>query len=521
MRLTSLGARYLIATLVFAVEAGANSRSGQYIEDPSYLPVKVVSYFSRGSDQKLEGSGFLFQNEGKVWVLTSEHVVIPDKDVAVHEIQTLRGEKMEATFEKASWSRGLALLSVKMPHRSISARGLPSAEAYRGRGAGAAGGYSTHMIAYGFPAGSTTLASRVGPNLRVEIAPRGTVLAGQEVMSVAGLRAEFGMSGGPVVTSNSLLGVLTHVTYEERSRTFAIPIWAAMEWVFAVGPEEFQRTYEDVQAQWLARDGAESVLHRGMGLRLEKRGTDLLVHRISDDPRYMYDVRFDSALYALRQKMTRERLRIAKITAVVGRDRTRTALGPSTTLSQFVGLMSQQETTAEIQDFESTSEDPSLGLTRIPSFFPRDTILVDDIQRAVYAVRSIRHERRNQLDSMGRLGVGLVPVEIRGTLVYETYTVEPSEIITRVQYEGEFAPRTDRIRPTYLASMDWWRTTLANCEADGGVVEIIEVKAGRYRTCRKLENGRKIWYGPVPVRGIVKMEATSGAFAAELQGVRY
>ena len=486
------------------------------VNDPSEVTVKVNSYFERDSENKLEGSGFLFRNEGQLLVLTSEHVVIPSNAPAVHEIVTGRGYKMEAEFLRSSWSRGLALLRIKNPHPNVAALRVPQALGYLSSSSRV--DTPIDVKSYGFPAGVKTLIrgqGSTGPGRTLE---EGVVLARQRVQAVTGLRTEFGMSGGPVLSGIFLFGLITHVTHEQNSQTFVIPIADAMEWARNAGYEPFTRTYQDLQVQYFSRSRTEIVRQLGANLQVEKRGSTFLISRLPGFSGSGTVLSFTSALTEIWERMWKEQLRVVMVLGVTNQTGSHRIDG-KTTLPQLLGFLMSEKSSAEIRDFESTEPDPSSGLTPVPSFFPRKDYTYNQ-QRAEYELMTVTWPLVRK-ESFAGVYWERVRTPVHGWLVATIWDVNSNQIQNLHRYHGDFSDKQHIYKADVLASMDWWRDKLANCQAEGGEVEIINVKAGRYQTCRKIRGDLKVWYGPAPVSGIIKMQALDGSYLRELTKVVY
>src|SRR5262249_2386374 len=77
--------------------------------------VKVFSQVCGNRQNENRGSGLLLKYNGSYYVVTSEHVIAePESKSGCNEILTLSGKREKATLVVADWSKGLALLRVRV-----------------------------------------------------------------------------------------------------------------------------------------------------------------------------------------------------------------------------------------------------------------------------------------------------------------------------------------------------------------------------------------------------------------------
>lgn len=156
-----------------------------------------------GFPSVMEGSGMVFSNAGKTYVLTSEHVLFHSNEKYCHEVKA-NGEKLSLRLAHAEWGNGLALLETS---RSIDA---PKWETLR-KSISAIPGERTQAIGYPYHEeflvqnqwGTELL--QVGPN------PRKLFPLVPHLIELVHAHGEFGMSGGPAVSESGVWrGMLSH-----------------------------------------------------------------------------------------------------------------------------------------------------------------------------------------------------------------------------------------------------------------------------------------------------------------------
>jgi hypothetical protein len=212
---------------------------------PRSLPaVKVRS--TSDSGQALAGSGTVFAENGRTWVLTSDHVLFHSTERARHAIQTEDGQSATALLRAVDWGKGLALLEVagairfksKIPALSSFASFDPAPR--------------TALQVGAFPHQSESLLqdSRVAVlnprSLRHDIA-----LLDSMIELAVDAKVEYGMSGGGAYSADGkrLVGILSHQyvemipgrpsrtgeivagSQERQNHVFAISSVDAAKWV--------------------------------------------------------------------------------------------------------------------------------------------------------------------------------------------------------------------------------------------------------------------------------------------------
>ena len=176
--------------------------------------VKLTS-FDDAHSTTLEGSGFLFSYNDRIFVLSSDHVLFRDKQHQ-HRAWNEKWGELRAAFLFADWGRGISLLELVDPPSSMLASGaLPSFSELKG---------AEHInevpaITYGYPAQTQMLIQdRRGVANSVWMS---TLMASNRQMAfLEGGYAEYGMSGGPVLLQDGrFLGILSHLLFWVQKRS--------------------------------------------------------------------------------------------------------------------------------------------------------------------------------------------------------------------------------------------------------------------------------------------------------------
>jgi S1-C subfamily serine protease len=174
------------------------------------LIVKVISQPCGAPEKSLFGSGIIFSQNGKNYVLTSEHVVYQEKRGFCFSVENSEFGVLRANLISADWTMGLALLEVQsdLPYipqslKQQTAQLNPSD--------------NENVVTAGFPVTSK----------QILIDARGTVLRSQSLRHVIvgvpttietiNSHVEYGMSGGALLNQNSkLVGILSHQVLEMK-----------------------------------------------------------------------------------------------------------------------------------------------------------------------------------------------------------------------------------------------------------------------------------------------------------------
>jgi hypothetical protein len=490
-----------LITASFSPSAHAWSQDG--------ATVKVESYFQKGSENKLEGSGFLIYYQG--WkVVTSEHVVLPGNDPVVHKVTTGEGYVMDAVWEKSNWDKGLALLRIVKKHPNISVDYYPELEHIQQyERAYMSGGPDQRLVGpvQSFAVAAGTNVVRASKGSHVGFVPEGDVLGKQDVLSVKGLNTEFGMSGGPVFygTGNSFFGLMTHITYEESPLTYVIPGYDVLNWITGrVSTPSFGRTVEDFQYQFFSKARGERVHLLSSDITIEKRGKEIFINLPKGYSSYSGGTRFPALDKAVRA-MENKGVRVGRVSGA-----------GDITLAQFIGGLSR-DYYISWTDAEGAVNGGGDGLTNVPNFVSRGD------QSVQY--RSVRVNLRTKMVSdipYGPIHAATVREEKKGWIAYSSSEHGPSGLHLNQCFEGDVNCQGGESisAPSRMASSDWWRDKAAGCEAEGGVMEVVSVPAGKYRACKISNRGETTWYGPIPIYGIVKYEQANGS-KGELESVQY
>jgi hypothetical protein len=160
--------------------------------------VKIVSARC-GDTREFRGSGLLFQDSGRAYVLTSDHVVLHSNDGYCHSAGS-----EEAEYLTSEWGLGLALL--KLPKGKPDSSWLTLADL-----AGQPVAKGEKLVVTGFPFGSFTLVEDGRGEVLLPASPSQLFALIPTLIETIGAHGEFGMSGGPVFTAGGkFAGVLSH-----------------------------------------------------------------------------------------------------------------------------------------------------------------------------------------------------------------------------------------------------------------------------------------------------------------------
>lgn len=173
--------------------------------------VRVRSFLCRTPDISRAGSGVLVKNEGRIYVLTSEHVVFhSEKSEFCHEIEKPGQFKYSVRFLTANWGNGLALLKAPdhIESESITVLSLKTlkeeipAQGEKVTLAGYVLQEDDQLMSEG-----KVLVSRSQRHLFAEV---------QSVIELEQAHVEFGMSGGLAFSSRKKewLGLISHQVIE-------------------------------------------------------------------------------------------------------------------------------------------------------------------------------------------------------------------------------------------------------------------------------------------------------------------
>ena len=170
--------------------------------------VKVFSGICGQDEKKFRGSGALITNSGKVYVITSNHVVLNGKIGFCHHIQNQALGEMRADLVASDWSAGLALLRIKTTAQTLSLANTPLSQVTPTE--------NDTVPTFGFPYNSNDLfSSQRGYVLNAKSA-RHWLASSVDMIELMDAHAEYGMSGGPVLASDGsrIIGLLSHQALE-------------------------------------------------------------------------------------------------------------------------------------------------------------------------------------------------------------------------------------------------------------------------------------------------------------------
>jgi len=256
--------------------------------------VKVISSPCLTGSPRFEGSGLLFHEQGRYFVVTSEHVLIQDSSARIcHMISNEKieaGEHARVQLIRADYFHGLALLelssSAPISKFAIPMEALQSPAAVQG----------TSLTALGYPAASLQLAVQDQGQLTSARSLRALIPGVKEMIEADGLMVEFGMSGGLLLAGKQPLfaGLITHQYLkreaghptsvgeinEESSLlpgdlAFAIPAPQVVEWIQATlaglgGSDWIRRSQSQLQ-------GIEEVCFQVLCFSMkQKKASDIL-----------------------------------------------------------------------------------------------------------------------------------------------------------------------------------------------------------------------------------------------------
>lgn len=167
--------------------------------------VKVTSSPCLTGSPRFEGSGLLFQEQGRVFVVTSEHVLIHDSSSRIcHMISSARGDSQRAQLIRADYFNGLALLELA----SSDSNSAVPLEILRSP----VPAIGESLTALGYPAASNQLAVQSQGQLTSAQSLRALIPGVKAMIEADGLLVEFGMSGGLLVANKDsrFVGIITH-----------------------------------------------------------------------------------------------------------------------------------------------------------------------------------------------------------------------------------------------------------------------------------------------------------------------
>ncbi|MEN0059747.1 MAG: serine protease [Bdellovibrio sp.] len=236
--------------------------------------VKTLSFPCISQHPLFEGTGLLIEFQHKIQVLTSEHVVIHSRDKSYcHDILTADGKRLRTQLDFFSFNAGVAFLIPEEAHGLPAVRlALPHSPF----------NVEPEVLAMGYPKSSSQLQILRQGKVLSTTSRRGLIPSAPASIEVAQLPAEYGMSGGILLSSESsglfhLRGFLSHQilrrTPSQGSRvenidnasspsptdlTFALPLGDLPLWTTASASDVWTRDAKD------QLEGKETVCLRSL-----------------------------------------------------------------------------------------------------------------------------------------------------------------------------------------------------------------------------------------------------------------
>ncbi|MGZ5544732.1 MAG: trypsin-like peptidase domain-containing protein, partial [Limisphaerales bacterium] len=168
--------------------------------------VKVISTPCLVQKPRFEGSGLVVRLQNRLFVLTSEHVIIDDSSSRLcHAVKNSENAETPAKLLRSDFMMGMALLelSADSTYGAVaidvnSLEDLPNA--------------AGSLTALGFPAGDSQLQVHQQGRLISSDSQRALIPMVSKMLEVDGLLVEFGFSGGVLTdeTHNTFAGMITH-----------------------------------------------------------------------------------------------------------------------------------------------------------------------------------------------------------------------------------------------------------------------------------------------------------------------
>jgi hypothetical protein len=182
--------------------------------------VKVYSVHEGSSRPARLGSGMLLKEKGRVFVLTSDHVIYRGAAPYRHRVWNETWGYLEAEYRFADWGRGIALLEIsgEVAKPVLASPDVPEFSQLKGE----ENLQRSQVHVMGYPAESKvvldhTLGQATGPLFFF-----GMFSSLRHIAFIEKSLGEYGMSGGPVFYGDSdrgFLGVLSHLMFFVGSRT--------------------------------------------------------------------------------------------------------------------------------------------------------------------------------------------------------------------------------------------------------------------------------------------------------------
>src|SRR6202042_2938298 len=208
---------FCILALSAALPAGAAQHASS---EPPAIENSVVKVFAtmrypdafkpwtKQAPTEITASGVVI--EGKR-ILTNAHVVLYASQVQVQANQA--GDKISATVEAVA--PGIDLAVLKLEDESLFDTHAPI------KRAAAVPQIKDAVLAYGFPAGGTSLSITKGIVSRIEFAPYGYSVSGLRIQIDAAINP--GNSGGPAVVGDNMIGLAFSALNNAQNIGYIIP----------------------------------------------------------------------------------------------------------------------------------------------------------------------------------------------------------------------------------------------------------------------------------------------------------
>lgn len=505
-----------LRSLLFLLTAAIGFRANAHWKfESTSLTVKVYSCFKKGSDACSEGSGLLIRMGGSYGVITSEHVVLPTNEGPVyHKVVDHEGHEAEAKFVKSSWERGLAVLQLQLSSQTANGwanhwgENTPTWEDFGQSGHGPQGSDEAFYRNWsmGFTAGSKKM--RTLSEAKYEgLVEAGSILRKIQVFRFSGIPAEYGMSGGPMVGANGLIGILTHVRFGDEIKTYVIPAQEVYNFMDGREADFITRDFKDFQKQFFSKAKTEIVHHETSRLRIERRADKCVISAEGEVGRIDGLESYFPGLLAVSREMGNRSIRIAQVDKIGGSD-----CDSKMTLAQFVSLLSRSSS-VRITDLESSQEEE--GLTPTPHFSSKSR------QSVRYALTGRQGKDKMMTDIYGRLYMGVEYTDRTGSqeVNWWDFGSRKAQIITR--WNDEYNSSQAFEYQKEAVDTDWYRNLLRDCEKKSGVIEVIATKIGTFKSCRKVDSSGTTWYGPAPILGILGWTSPSGNYSMRIEDADY
>jgi hypothetical protein len=261
--------------------------------NPEKSVVKVTSQYGPNKEISNNGSGLLFQNQGKTWVLTSEHVVWHTYQNVENRVYLFseKPSSYKAELKTVDWAVGIALLEVL----NYAGAALPTLDDFK-KGLPEKG---DQLYVSGFRSSGVDLILDPNGNALLPEGHEHLFPDIKTVIQIKGALADEGMSGGPVFSMdrNEIVGILSHrylelvhdnnspvSDYKRGSRLETLPICIPSPFLYKwlqkyfSDPRAFKPSFvRDIESQQAKE---ESILSGGLKFKLLSKTP----HKKAGDP---------------------------------------------------------------------------------------------------------------------------------------------------------------------------------------------------------------------------------------------